>query len=171
MTWHADGVGPLSLAHLGALQEPTGTVCQVFISHAGEQMWGFVDFLLQEFTDRYPAVKVVLDDYSLPKGIELLPEIHAALQDALVGEYTTDKWLTGPHPYRCSLCVRCMYVCTLCMLQSRLDVRPLLVNKQTARIKMHSAHPRKHSTCILPAIIASAPPLQQCLCLVLLLRT
>jgi hypothetical protein len=85
----ADGVEPPSLAQLGPLHEPTGTACQVFISHAGEQMWGFVDFLLQEFTNRYPSVKVVLDDYPFSKGNSVLPEMHAALQDAFVGEYAT----------------------------------------------------------------------------------
>jgi hypothetical protein len=59
---------------------------EVFISHAAEQKSGFVDFLMQEFNARYPAVTVFLDDYSAPKEASATAEMSAALEYASVGE-------------------------------------------------------------------------------------
>jgi hypothetical protein len=58
----------------------------VFISHAGEQKRGFVDFLLKEFKDLHPALEVFVDEHSLDKGGNALPAMNAALGDAFVGK-------------------------------------------------------------------------------------
>ena len=81
----AGGALPGPLGYSSLLQEPTGKVWRVVISHAGEQKRVFVDFLYEAFQERLPLVKVFLDEYSLPKGGDAPPTIHAALQDAFVG--------------------------------------------------------------------------------------
>jgi hypothetical protein len=58
----------------------------VFISHAGDQAQAFAGFLLKEFNDRYPAVKVLLDDGCAPKSAAVQDEMLPAAEDALVGE-------------------------------------------------------------------------------------
>jgi hypothetical protein len=68
---------------------PTGKLCQVFISHAGEQKRGFVDFLRKEFNDRHAALEVFVDQYSLKMGGSAMPAIEAALGDAFVGTLPT----------------------------------------------------------------------------------
>jgi hypothetical protein len=74
-TWHAPA---------GPLQEPTGQLCQVFISHAEEQREGFVDFLLQEFRVQYPALQVVLQgSQRAPRPAKGHPA-GAAFEDAFV---------------------------------------------------------------------------------------
>jgi hypothetical protein len=60
--------------------------CHVFLSHAGEHKRGFVDFLEVEFKKRFPAVRVFLDEYTLEPAGRAMDNIHAALQDAFVGE-------------------------------------------------------------------------------------
>jgi hypothetical protein len=64
-------------------QFPSGELCHVFISHAGEQKRGFVDFLVAAFP---PPLKVFLDEYTLEAGNDAMPAIDASLKDALVGE-------------------------------------------------------------------------------------
>jgi hypothetical protein len=102
------GKGP-SLAQFGSLKEAKGQDYQVFISHSGEQKRGFVDFLEAEFANRYPDVKVFLDEYCLKPGDHALKEIHAAMQDAHVGEWAQGwvrpKGCTGSY----SLSVRHMH--------------------------------------------------------------
>jgi hypothetical protein len=66
----------------------------VFISHAGEQKRGFVDFLLDKFNELHPALKVFVDEYTLDKGGDALPAINAALGDAFVGKLTV-SWSYG----------------------------------------------------------------------------
>jgi hypothetical protein len=74
------------LLDFGPLKAPTGQLCRVFISHAGEQKLQVVDFLLQEFQRSYPTVEVFVDEFSLKVGDAALKEIVAALGDAFVGE-------------------------------------------------------------------------------------
>jgi hypothetical protein len=78
-----------------AYQAPTGTVCRVFISHAGEQKRGFVAFLRKEFNDHHAALKVFVDESSLEMGGSAMPAIEAALGDAFVGT-------TPMHPHCCA---------------------------------------------------------------------
>jgi hypothetical protein len=68
----------------GALAEPAGKEHHVFISHAGEQKYVFVDFLKQDFATRYPDVKVFLDEYSLEPGEGAAEQMHSALIDTFV---------------------------------------------------------------------------------------
>jgi hypothetical protein len=88
-----DAIEPRT-AHEGAdettpspeLEVPPGKRCHVFISHTGEQTRGFVDFLLKDFSDRHPAVKVVLDDHPELQPAAVQKEMLLAMEDARVGE-------------------------------------------------------------------------------------
>jgi hypothetical protein len=64
---------------------PTGKLCRVFISHAGQEKRGFVAFLREEFKRSHPALDVFVDEYSLKMGGSAMPAIEAALGDAFVG--------------------------------------------------------------------------------------
>jgi hypothetical protein len=68
---------------------PTGKLCQVFISHAGEHRRGFVASLREEFRRSYPALEVFVDEHSLKVEGSAMPAIEAALQDAFVGATLT----------------------------------------------------------------------------------
>jgi hypothetical protein len=74
------------LLQFGNLLAPTGRLCRVFISHAGEDKRYIVAFLHEVFKERYPEVEVFLDEESLTPGGAALPGIHAALGDAFVGD-------------------------------------------------------------------------------------
>jgi hypothetical protein len=80
--------GP-SIVQVCGYKVPTGKQCHVFISHAGEEKRGFVDFLLADFNKRYPALTVFVDDYSLKVGGDAMSAMSAALQDAFVGTLST----------------------------------------------------------------------------------
>jgi hypothetical protein len=59
---------------------------QVFISHASDRNGGFVDFLVQEFEERYPELKLFLHEHSRPNGEGAPAAVPPALEDASVGE-------------------------------------------------------------------------------------
>jgi hypothetical protein len=70
------------------LQEPTGQISQVFLSHSSEQKSGFVTFLWEQFKAAYPAVHIFMDEYALDPAGKALQNVHAALQDSFVGATT-----------------------------------------------------------------------------------
>jgi hypothetical protein len=78
--------GGSSLLDFGPLKAPTGQLCRVFISHAGEQKPEFVEFLREKFQQSYPTVEVFVDEHSLDVGDEALKKIVAALGEAFVGK-------------------------------------------------------------------------------------
>jgi hypothetical protein len=81
----AQGKEP-SLSQFGPLKEPTKKpLFQVFISHAGRQKRGFVDFLEAGFRRSYPALTVFVDEHALVPGEDALQSLHAKLGDADVG--------------------------------------------------------------------------------------
>jgi hypothetical protein len=67
---------------------PTGQLCRVFLSHAGEEKGGFVAFLHRAFKQQYPQLEVFLDELSLQGGGRAMPAIYDSLADAFVGERT-----------------------------------------------------------------------------------
>jgi hypothetical protein len=81
------GCDSRSIAQGTLFKPPTGKLCHVFISHAGEQKAGFVDVLWQEFGRKYPVLKVFVDELSLQKGEGAMPAINRALGDAFVGAW------------------------------------------------------------------------------------
>jgi hypothetical protein len=84
-------------ADSGPLKEATGKLGQVFISHTGAQKRDFVDFLEAEFNDRFPALTLFLDDYSLPRTADELEGIRGAVEDAFVGKGSIVPCAATPH--------------------------------------------------------------------------
>jgi hypothetical protein len=92
-TWDAAAAGVLDSheteAHCSsaaAYRPPTGALCQVFISHAGEQKALFVNILHEAFRQRHPALEVFVDERCLEAGGDAMPAIFDSLADAFVGE-------------------------------------------------------------------------------------
>jgi hypothetical protein len=75
-----------SISQARAFKQPCGELCRVFISHAGEQKAVFVDMLHEAFRQRYPALKVFVDERSLQGGGDAMQGIFDSLADAYVGE-------------------------------------------------------------------------------------
>jgi hypothetical protein len=83
---HPAGATGASISQARAFKQPSGELCHVFISHAGEQKALFVDVLHEAFRQRYPAVKVFVDERSLQGGGNAMRSIFDNLADAFVGE-------------------------------------------------------------------------------------
>jgi hypothetical protein len=84
--WHPVGATGASISQASEFKQPSGELCHVFISHAGEQKAVFVDMLHEAFRQRYPAVKVFVDERSLQGGGDAMRGIFDNLADAFLGE-------------------------------------------------------------------------------------
>jgi hypothetical protein len=85
---HAATPGRLSNAEQSLCKAPTGKLCRVFISHAGEPNMGFVDYLQQGFEVQYPSLNFFVGKGS--QGVETAGALTGAsgpaLEDAFVGK-------------------------------------------------------------------------------------
>jgi hypothetical protein len=64
---------------------PTGQLCHVFISYAGEQRQVFVDYLQQAFQIHHPLLRVLLQD-SIADATDAFWEARTAIEDAFSGK-------------------------------------------------------------------------------------
>ena len=67
-------------------QDPFGKICKVFISYCGASMVAFAEASKQVLEQRYPALTVFLDDYSVDPAESAMTFVYESLRDAFVGK-------------------------------------------------------------------------------------